>query len=79
MIYYYCFLCNKQIELKYRKSHFESELHMNNEKTVINKYTNLNPELCQINNVIKNNVKSYNRRFKYYGFLCSKSRHTSQQ
>ena len=71
MNYYYCFLSNKVIELKNRKSHFESELHMKNEKTVINKYTIMNPELCQINNIIKNNVNNYNRKFIFYEIVCN--------
>ena len=64
------FLCSKVIEIKYEKIHFESELHINNEKTVINKYTIMNPELCQFNNIIKDNVNKFNRRFKYYEILC---------
>ena len=55
---YYCSSCDKRIELKYKKSHLKSELHMNNERTVINKYAIMNPELCQINNIIKNNVNN---------------------
>ena len=50
---YYCSSCDKRIELKYKKSHLKSELHMNNERTVINKYAIMNPELCQKNNIIK--------------------------
>ena len=42
---------------------------MNNERTVINKYTIMNPEHCQINALIKN-VNNYNRRFKNYEIVC---------
>ena len=34
-------------------SHLISELNMNNEKRVISKYTIVNPELCQINDIKK--------------------------
>ena len=60
----------KRLELKYKKSHLKSELHMNNEGTVINKYTIMNPKLCQTNDIIINNVNKYNRRFEYYVFVC---------
>ena len=43
---------------------------MNNEGTVINKYIIMNPELCQINDIIINNVNNYNRRFEYYEIVC---------
>ena len=44
---------------------------MNNEKTVISKYTILHPELCQTNDISINNVKKYKRRFEYYEFVCN--------
>ena len=66
MNYYYCSSCNKRIQLKYKKSHLKPELHMNIEGTVINKYTIINPELCQINNIMISDVNNYNRRFEYY-------------
>ena len=39
---------------------------MNNEGTVINKYTIMNLDLCQINDIIMNIVNNYNRRFEYF-------------
>ena len=30
----------------------------------------MNPELRQLNDLIKNNVNNYNRRFKYYEIVC---------
>ena len=70
MNYYYCSSYNKRIELKYEKNRLKSELHMNTERTVINKYTIMNPEICQINDITVNNVNKYNRRFKYYEIVC---------
>ena len=43
---------------------------MNTEGTVINKYTFMNPELCEINNILKNNVNNYDRRFVLYKIVC---------
>ena len=62
MNYYYCSSCNITNELKHKKSHSKSELHMKNEKTVFNKYTIVNQELCQINDIKENNVNIYDRR-----------------
>ena len=68
---YYCSSCKKKIDWKYKKSHLKSELHMNNEGTVINKYSITSSELCQINDIIKNNVYIYNRRFEIYEIVCN--------
>ena len=43
-------------------THLKSELHMNTEGTVINKYANLNPELCEINNILISNVNNYDKK-----------------
>ena len=51
MNYYYCSSCNKRNELKYKTIHLESELHMNTEGTVTNKYTIKNPEFCEKSNI----------------------------
>ena len=56
--------------MKYKKSQIKSELHMNNEKTVINQYTIMNPEFCETNDIIINNMNNYKRRFEYYDFVC---------
>ena len=69
MKYYYYSSCNKRIELKYKKSHLKSELHINNEGTVINKHTIRNPQLCQINDMITDNVNNYIRRFECNEFV----------
>ena len=70
MKYYWCSSCNRRIELNYKKTHLKSELQMNTEGTVINKYAIMNPELCQINNKIINNVNNYDKRFEFYKIVC---------
>ena len=70
MSFYYCSSCNKRIELKYKKTHLKSELHMNTEGTVINKHAIMNPELCDINNIIINNGNNYGKRFELYKIVC---------
>ena len=39
---------------------------MNTQGTVTNKYTIMNPKLCEINNIIFNNVSNYDKRFVIY-------------
>ena len=70
MNYYFCVSCKERIELKHDESHFKSQLHLDNEKTVINKYTITNQDISQINDSLINNLKIYNRRFNYYEIVC---------
>ena len=37
---------------------------------MIKKYAIINPELGQINDILKNNVNNHNRRFNYYEIVC---------
>ena len=66
-----CELCNKSIELKYKKRHLKSELHIDNEKAIVNKYSFKTLELSQINNIVKDYVNDYNRKFDYYTVVCN--------
>ena len=70
MKYYYCIPCKTWIELKFNRSHPKLQEHMNNEGTVINKFTIMKPEFCEINSIININVNNYNRRFEYYEMQC---------
>ena len=45
---------------------------MNTDGTVINKYTILNPKLCEINNISINNVTNYDKRFEVYKIVCER-------
>ena len=53
MNYYYCIPCKKIMELKNNRRHLKSQEHMKNEARVINNYTFMKPELCEINSIIK--------------------------
>ena len=70
MSYYYCSSFDKRNELRYKKSHLKSKVHMNTEGTVINKYTIIIPELCEINKILINNVNNYDKRFEVYKIVC---------
>ena len=43
---------------------------MNTEGIVINKYTIINPELCEVNTILKNNVNVYDKRFEVFKIVC---------
>ena len=70
MNFYYCNSCKERIELKYKKTHIKSELHMNTWGTVITKYAIMNPEFCEINNILINNTNNYDKRFQHYKNEC---------
>ena len=50
---YHCIPCKKLIELKNNRTHLKSQEHMINEARVINNYTFMKLELCEINSIIK--------------------------
>ena len=58
------------IELKNSKPHLKSQEHMNNQGLVINNYIIIEPELCEINSIAKNNKISYDRKFCRYEMQC---------
>ena len=58
MSYYYCTSCDKKFKLEYENRHFKTKLHMDSEVEVINEYTITNPELCEINNILKRHVNN---------------------
>ena len=43
---------------------------MNKEGTVINKYTIMNFKLCEINNILINNVNNYDKSLEIYKVVC---------
>ena len=53
MKYCYCTSCKKTIKLKNSKPHLKSQEHMDNQGLIINFYTVINPELCELNSIIK--------------------------
>ena len=48
----------------------KSELHIKTKGTVINNYTIMNPELCEINNILINIVNNYDKKFVLYKIVC---------
>ena len=61
---------NKSIQLKFKKRHLKSELLLDNEKAIVNKYSIKTPELSQINNIVNDYVNGYTRKFEYYTVVC---------
>ena len=71
MKYYYSVLCKRAIALKYKCSHYKSTFHRANDKSIFNKHNFMNPELREINDIIKSHVNTYNRRFRFYEIECN--------
>ena len=72
MSYYCCSSCDKKIELKYEKDHLKSQLHMNIAGTVSNKYTIMILKLCEINNILINNVSKHDKKFVPEEIVCKR-------
>ena len=71
MKYYYCVLCKRANALKYKCSHYKSKFHRDSDKSIINKYNFMSPELREINDIIKSHVNTFNRRLSFYEIECN--------
>ena len=74
---YYCNSCDKSDKIKSKKKHLNSQLHKNLFKQVINRYTIENPDFFQIENIIKNYIRDYNKKFEFYAVICKWKIHFS--
>ena len=67
MKYYYCVFCKRTIALKYKCSHYKSNIHRDNDKSKINKYNFMNRELREM----KSHVITHNILFNFYEIQCN--------
>ena len=56
--------------MRNKRTHSKSELHLYTEGTVINKYTIMNLELCETNNIKINIISNYDKGFELYEVVC---------
>ena len=66
---YYCKLCDKTINLKSKHKHFKSKNHKYLEDYIIMRYIVENPDITQINKIIKKYVNIYNKNTIYIKFV----------
>ena len=75
--YFHCELCDKSIEIRSKKRHIYSKNHKSLTKSIICKYTIENPSFLHIENILKNYVDDYNKKFILYIIICKWKLHLS--
>ena len=67
---YYCNLCYKTINLKSKHKHFKSKIHKFLEDFIILRYIAENPDINQLNEIMKKYVNIYNKKYYFYQIRC---------
>ena len=67
---YYCQLCDKSIKFSSKKKLLNSKYHKSLSDRFICKYTVKNPNFLHIEDIIKNFVNDYNKKFEFYINFC---------
>ena len=67
---YYCNICYKSIKLKNKKKQLNTKSHKFLSESIINKYCIRNPELIEVEQILRKHVNYYNKRFEVYGIIC---------
>ena len=75
--YFHCDLCDKSIKIRSKKKHLNSKNHKSLAKSIICKYTIENPSFLHIENILKNYVDDYNKKFEFYSISCKWKLHFS--
>ena len=63
---YYCDICDKTSELRYKKKHLKTRLHKSLSYSIINRYCVKNPEFLQIENMLTKYVRDYCKNFEFF-------------
>ena len=75
--YFHCELCDKSIKFRSKKKHLNSQYHKSLTMSIICKYTVENPSFLHIEDMLKNFVDEYNKKFEFYLILCKWKLHFS--
>ena len=67
---YYCRICDKSIKFSSKNKHLKSNYHKSLSDRIICKYTVKNPNFLQIEDILKNFVDDYNKKFEFYIIFC---------
>ena len=68
--YFHCELCDKSIKLRSKKKHLNSRYHKSLSESIISRYTVENPSFLHMQNILKNYVDDYNKKFVFYIIIC---------
>ena len=75
--HFYGDLCDKSIKIRSKKKHLNSRYHKSLSDSIINKYTVKNPSFLHMENILKNYVDDYNKKFVLYVIICKWKVHFS--
>ena len=75
--YFHCDLCDKSIKIRSKKRHLNSQYHKSLTKRIISKYTVENPSFIHMEDILKNYVDDYNKKFVLYIIVCKWKLHFS--
>ena len=75
--YFYCKVCDKSIKIASKKKHFNSLNHKFLSMSTISRYSITNPDFLHIENILKNYVFEYNKKFAFYLIICKWKIHFS--
>ena len=64
--YFHCDLCDKSIKIKSKKKYLNSQYHKSLTRSIICKYTVKNPKFLHVEDILKNFVHDYNKKFEIY-------------
>ena len=67
--YFNCKLCDKSIMIKSNKKHLFSQYHNILCMSIISRYSITNPHFLQIENILKNYVLDYNKKYAFFLFI----------
>ena len=68
--YFNCEVCDKSIRTKSRKKHLDSQYHKFLSMSIISRYSVTNPDFVNVDNILKNYVLDYNKKFSFYLIIC---------
>ena len=75
--YFICKLCDKSIKIKSKKKHITSRYHKSLSMSINSRYSATDPDFLHIDNILKNYVLDYNKKFAFYLIICKWTLHFS--
>ena len=75
--YFHCDLCDKSIKIRSKKKHLNSQYHKSLTESIICKYAVINPSFLHMEDILKNFVDVYNKKFEFYLIFCKWKLHFS--
>ena len=75
--YFRCDICDQSIKIRPRNRHLNSKNHKSLTNTIVCNYNIENPSFLHIENILKNYVDDYNKKFVSFLIFCKWKLHFS--